>query len=255
MAFKAVYNGACQTKVWARSLGKPFTPPGSCDRRYAVRASRRIAAEEIMGILLKPKPTKKTRMTVREYFELPTDAPYETLLIYGELVTMPRPRPKHNSFLHDLGELLRRWIRHMKLGMLFFDNDLILDEENALVYAPDLMFLANEHLSQYREDLVYGPVDLAVEILSPSERPFLQNRKFTDYEQYGIPWYWIIDPLADEPALREHELAKGKYQCRNEIVGEQWFEPGVFPGLAFRLPQLLKGDLKAAVKGKAKKLM
>ena len=30
-----------------------------------------------------------------------------------------------------------------------------------------------------------GPVDLAIEILSPSERPFLQKRKFTDYERYG----------------------------------------------------------------------
>ena len=61
-----------------------------------------------MGILLKPKPAKKTRMTVREYFALPTEAPYETLLIYGELITMPRPKPKHNDFLHDLAELIKR---------------------------------------------------------------------------------------------------------------------------------------------------
>jgi hypothetical protein len=47
----------------------------------------------------------------------------------------------------------------------------------------------------------------------------------------------------------------GRYECRSEIVGDQWFEPGLFPGLVFRLPQLLEGDLKAAVKGKAKKLM
>ena len=215
-----------------------------------------------MSIPTKPKRPKPAsngrsipRMTVGEYFDLPTDQPFETLLIYGELITMLRPRPKHNHLLHDLGELLRRWIRHMKLGRLFFDNDLILDEENALVYAPDLMFLANDHLEQYRDERVYGPVDLAIEILSPSERPFLQKRKFTDYERYGIPWYWIVDPNAENPTIAEHQLVKGRYECRSEIAGAQWFEPGLFPGLVFRLPPLLEGDFKAAVKGKAKKLM
>jgi Uma2 family endonuclease len=142
----------------------------------------------------------------------------------------------------------------MKLGQVFYDNDLILDEDNALVYAPDLMYLATEHLGQFRE-LVYGPVDLAIEILSPSERPYLQSRKFADYERYRIPWYWIIDPTGNEPTLQEHELVNGLYDCRSEIVGAEWFEPGLFPGLVFRLPQLLTGDLKGAVKGKAKKLM
>jgi Uma2 family endonuclease len=208
-----------------------------------------------MGILLKPRLPKKTRMTVREYFAIPTDEPYETLLIYGKLITMPRPRPKHNRLIFDLGQVIDRWIRHMKSGMMFIDNDLILDEENALVYAPDLMFLANEHLDQYHDELVYGPVDLCIEILSPSERPYLQNRKFTDYERYGIKWYWVINPNAEEPTLQEHQLVNDRYECRSEIVGDQWFEPGLFPGLVFRLPPLLECDLKAAVKGKAKKWM
>ncbi len=208
-----------------------------------------------MGILLKPKPMKKSRMTVREYFALPTDAPYETLLLYGELITMQRPKPKHNRAIHFLGHVLDRWVHHLDLGMVFFDNDLILDEGSALVYAPDLMFLFKTHLSRYRDELVHGPVDLAVEVLSPSERPYLQQRKFADYEAYGIPWYWIIDPTAHEPTLREHQLIDGKYEIRNETLGDQWFEPGLFPGLVFRLPQLLNGDLKAAVKWKAKKLM
>jgi Uma2 family endonuclease len=118
-----------------------------------------------------------------------------------------------------------------------------------------LFFLATDNLYRLKKGKVYGVADLVIEILSPSERPFLQNRKFTDYERCGIPWYWIIDPLADIPTLAEHQLVDGRYECRSEIAGEQWFEPGLFPGLVFRLPQLLAGDLKAAVKGKAKKLM
>src|ERR1051326_652605 len=99
-----------------------------------------------MGILLKQKPPKKAGMTTEQYFAMGPTKDCETLLIYGELIKMPRPKPKHNELIHNLGELLRRWIRHMKLGRLFFDTDLILDDENALVYAPDLMFLSTNHL-------------------------------------------------------------------------------------------------------------
>jgi hypothetical protein len=34
-----IYNGAWQTKVWAESLGKSFTPPGFCEPLFAVRAA------------------------------------------------------------------------------------------------------------------------------------------------------------------------------------------------------------------------
>jgi Uma2 family endonuclease len=154
-----------------------------------------------------------------------------------------------------LGELLRRWIRHLKLGVLFFDNDLILDEDAALVYAPDLTFLLTENEANYRDEMVFAPVDLCVEILSPSERPSLQLRKYRDYEKHGIRWFWVIDQNSEQPTLTEYELVDGFYECRTEIVGDEWFEPGQFRGLAFRLPQLLAGDLKAAVKGNAKRLM
>jgi Uma2 family endonuclease len=194
-------------------------------------------------------------MTTREFLALPPDEVSRAELIYGEMITVPRPEADHNDLMHDLGEIVKRWIRSHALGRLCYDIDMILDEENDLIYAPDLLFLATANLERLKKGKVYGPADLAVEILSPSERPFLQNRKFTDYERYAIPWYWVIDPTRAAPTLREHHLVKGKYICRTEIVGAEWFEPGVFAGLVFRLPQLLEGDLKAAVKGKAKKLI
>lgn len=89
-----------------------------------------------METLLKQKPPKKTRMTTSEYFAMGPSKDRRTLLIYGELIVMPRPKPKHNDLMHDLGELLKRWIRHMKSGRLFFDNDLILDEEEASFMLP-----------------------------------------------------------------------------------------------------------------------
>jgi Uma2 family endonuclease len=168
---------------------------------------------------------------------------------------MPKPREKHNRLLHNLGEMLRRWVRHMKLGQICFDIDMILDDENDLVYAPDLMFLSTLHQDRLKDGRIFGLADVSIEILSPTERRARQGRKFADYEAYGIPWYWIIEANDEKPTLEEHQLLKGRCQCRTEVVGAQWFAPGVFPGLVFRLPPLLDGDLKAAVKGKAKRFM
>ncbi|HZZ78999.1 MAG TPA: Uma2 family endonuclease [Gemmataceae bacterium] len=117
------------------------------------------------------------------------------------------------------------------------------------------MFLSKKNARRYRDEKVNGPVDLAVDVLSPFERASLQYRKFADYERYGIKWYWSIGLDTEQPTLEEYQLVKGRYECRSEIAGDEWFGPGLLPGLVFRLPQLLAGKLKAAVKGKAKKLM
>src|SRR5262249_10228814 len=39
IAFNTDYNGAGEMKVWAKSLGKSFTPPGFCQPASAVRAA------------------------------------------------------------------------------------------------------------------------------------------------------------------------------------------------------------------------
>ena len=49
-----------------------------------------------MTTLTKPKSPKRTRMTTREFLALPPDENCETALIYGDLIVMPKPRPKHN---------------------------------------------------------------------------------------------------------------------------------------------------------------
>lgn len=39
-----------------------------------------------------------------------------------------------------------------------------------------------------------GPADLVVEIISPGSRGVDRGDKFYEYEQGGVPEYWLIDP-------------------------------------------------------------
>lgn len=197
---------------------------------------------------------ERKHVTVREYLDSPVEE-QKTELVYGELVVCPSPTADHQDIVLDLGQLLKRWTRAAELGRVSYDLDMVLDELKDLVYRPDLLFVAKGNENRWREGRVFGPADLCVEVTSPSERPRLQTRKFSDYERYGVSWFWRLDPRPDTLGLEEYQLVDGVFDCRSEISGDAWFEPGLFPGLQFKLPPLRTGDLKAAVKGKAKKLM
>jgi Uma2 family endonuclease len=213
-----------------------------------------MATGETLMTIAANRITRRRRVSVAQYLAMPDDD-VKTELIYGEIVVAASARDPHQDFAHNLGEMLRRWVSSRHLGKMSFDLDMILDEEKAVVYRPDLLFLAKAHEQRRKDGRIYGPADLCIEILSPSERPWVQKRKFADYEHYDVRWYWTIQPHPDELLLEEYELRGGVYVVRTEVTGDTWFAPGIFPDLTFRLPPLLEGNLKGAVKGKIKKLM
>ena len=193
-------------------------------------------------------------MTIDEYLVMPPNDQH-TLLVYGKIVALPPCGAKHNRALSYLGLMLDRWTRHYKKGTLRLNGDMVLDTAKALVHSPDLLYASTANRRRFKDGRLFGPADLCVDIIERALPDYVACRKFADYQRYGVSWYWCWY-LDRSPAIFvECQLMNGRYEFRREIEADQWFEPGLFPGLVFRLPQLLEGDLKAAVKGKAKKLM
>jgi Uma2 family endonuclease len=62
---------------------------------------------------------------------------------------------------------------------------------------PDVFYLAPENVRRFRRTFVDGPVDLAVEVISPESRARDRGDKFREYAQGGVREYWIIDPDAE----------------------------------------------------------
>lgn len=75
---------------------------------------------------------------------------------------------------------------------------------------PDVFSLApgNEH--RLKRTFVDGPVDLAVELISPDSRVRDRREKFVEYAQGGVREYWIIDP--DAETVEVFRLANGAYE-------------------------------------------
>ena len=60
---------------------------------------------------------------------------------------------------------------------------------------PDLLFVKQEHLDRLRSTYLDGAADVVVEIISPESQIRDRGAKFIEYEEAGIPEYWLIDPI------------------------------------------------------------
>ena len=61
--------------------------------------------------------------------------------------------------------------------------------------APDIQVVLPKSLSRLKKLYMDGPADVVIEIVSTGSRTTDRRTKFTEYEQGGVPEYWIIDPL------------------------------------------------------------
>jgi Uma2 family endonuclease len=126
----------------------------------------------------------------------------------GEVIVVPMPLPRHQRVALNLSEILREYER--ATGGLAFGSpiDIVFSERNVL--QPDLTFFtaARRHLLDMLE-ATRVPPDLAVEVLSRSTEARDRGWKMAAYARFGVPEYWIVDPVAN--SLEIYRLDSGGY--------------------------------------------
>lgn len=135
------------------------------------------------------------KLTVHEYFERPESLnPME--LAYGVVREPPAPRYGHQSIVTHITALLDRHVREHRIGDVCVSPvDVVLDEQEALVVQPDIVFVARERLHIVR-DRVWGAPDLVVEVLSPRTKQRDRTTKLGWYRHYGVRECWLVDSRA-----------------------------------------------------------
>jgi Uma2 family endonuclease len=155
-------------------------------------------------------------LTVRDLEDMPDDGNrYE--LIDGELFVSPAPGYNHQEIVAELLVRLRAARpRHMTVLCAPFAVQLNFNTE----VQPDVLAAPKSDFTAKR---LPGPPSLAVEVLSPSSSVRELNKKKRTYERFGVPSYWVIDPL--EPSLIAFELDEtGRYRAMAEVAGDKPFE-------------------------------
>ncbi|NET60952.1 MAG: Uma2 family endonuclease [Symploca sp. SIO2E6] len=185
------------------------------------------------------------KLTFEQYIEYDdgTDNRYE--LYDGELVLMP-PESKRNVWialwLRD--ELVQLVNRRLVLPTSCCELQVIGNPQNRY---PDLVVLREEHLTQPEKRLTItlsmAPPQLVVEVVSPYRNQNDENyqRDYVDkrlqYQQRGIPEYWIIDPQAG--LVMVLVLLNGSYQA-TKYTGSQRIISRTFPKLELTATQILQ---------------
>jgi Uma2 family endonuclease len=125
-----------------------------------------------------------------DYWKLPEGEPVE--LLRGRLIVSPSPDTLHQTLSIMLSTFLFNISQRTGGRALAAPTDVVLDDHTIL--QPDALYVRRDRKSIIR-DRVYGPPDLLIEILSPSNSRRDRVDKLNLYAEYGVTEYWIVDPI------------------------------------------------------------
>jgi len=136
----------------------------------------------------------KTVLTVEDYAALdePEGVRYE--LSEGELIVTPSSSYLHNDVRDDFNARLKAFVKSHRLGGVTSETDVRLLGET--VRRPDVAFIRADRLQGIDLDQVPLPVapDLAIEIVSKSDRADDLLLKVSQYLAAGVKAVWLFYP-------------------------------------------------------------
>jgi Uma2 family endonuclease len=169
---------------------------------------------------------------------LRNDVPHKsTELVRGVLVVREPPGGWHGHLSARLTFVIGQYVYGRQSGMLFGqDTGFFIERDPDTVRAPDLAFVSAARVSEIaRQGYVPFAPDLAVEILSPGDRPGEVLEKVAQWLTAGTRLVWVIDP--DRGNARVHR-ADGSVDIvlgNGVLAGED-----VLPGFTCLLADVLE---------------
>jgi Uma2 family endonuclease len=131
-------------------------------------------------------------MTAEELGNLDDDS-HRHELIKGELLTMPLVKYEHMRVTANLTVILGQYVKANRLGMVGAEGGYKLESDPDTVLGPDVSFVTQHRISLSPEGYHSGPPDLAVEVLSPSDRRGKVEHKVSLYLEFGTRSVWLVN--------------------------------------------------------------
>lgn len=168
--------------------------------------------------------------TATDLANLPDDS-YRHELTAGVIVAEPLPSHRHDRVRKRLEHLLEAFVRSRNSGEVFGEAGYLLAKNPDTVRGPDLSFVSRERLQEFDDARFFpGAPDLAVEILSPSNRPGEMHAKVADYLAAGTRLVWVVDAERKTVTAYKELLAPRRLQSPGQLDGGD-----VLPGLIIPL--------------------
>ena len=201
---------------------------------------------QLLEVLLAPvEPRRMTRHLVT-YEEFLAWADEDTLAewIDGEVVMYSPASRRHQEIGLFLGQVIGLHVEYSGAGKILvppFQMKLAQSGRE-----PDLLFVAKTNLGRLKETYLDGPADLVVEIVSPESVGRDRGVKFYEYEQAGIPEYWLIDPQTKRAEFYQLTAAN-QYQLMQPDA-EGTYRSAVLPDFWLRVEWLWQEPLPSLIR-------
>ncbi len=141
-------------------------------------------------------------MTVDEFFDLPDDDGVDRMLIQGRLWEKPMTKRNkwHSSCEAAIARLIGNWVMSQPKprGKVFSgEAGFVLRGIPGSAVGIDVAYASHDVISRSEVDtrMIDGPPDLAVEILSPSDKQDEIIAKVREYLDVGVGLVWIVEPV------------------------------------------------------------
>lgn len=188
-----------------------------------------ILRRRLLQVLLAPPASEA--ITYEEFLQW---ADEDTLAewVNGRIVMTSPASTMHQTIIGFLLKVMGIYAEANRLGVVI-SSPFQMRLENGR--EPDLIFVANDHLTRLKPTYLDGAADLVVEIISPESAGRDRGEKFIEYEAGGVVEYWLIDPQRRWAEF--YQLRSRRYHLA--YAGEEGdYHAHVLPGFWLRVEWL-----------------
>ena len=169
---------------------------------------------------VKPRGTA----TVEDLLNMPEDG-MKHELVNGEIVVSPTGL-KHSKITIKIIHILATFLDDHPVGMLGAP-DLGVWMSDGNLRSPDVTFVRNEKLPKKEDEHKFAEFipDLAVEVLSPWDRPKFVSEKIREFLENGVPIVWLVDP-AKKTVIEYRSPHEIKEYSGDDVISAEPVLPG-----------------------------
>lgn len=165
----------------------------------------------------------------------------------GEAIIFMSPKEQHQALSNLLSTLITLFVEWFRLGIVRTAAYEMRVAPDGPVREPDILFVARDHLDRVTADGLVGPADLVIEIVSEESVRRDRADKFYEYQEAGIPEYWLFDPRPRRQRADFYQLdEQGQYEAI-PLDSEGRFHSAVLPGFWLKPAWLRDEQLPTAL--------
>jgi Uma2 family endonuclease len=179
-----------------------------------------------------------TTVTAAELLSMPTGMGKRFELVAGELREMSPSGWRHGKVTSRLNAKLDSHVEEHDLGVVFgAETGFRLGRDPDTVRAPDVSFISKQNLPEREpiDGFWPGAPDLAVEVLSPSDRTGEVDEKIDAWLSASCRAVWVVDPKLKTVTIYRSRSDVQVVTAGGVVNGEP-----VVPGFACAVDQLFR---------------